>query len=74
MTISLASFPNLASAQNCEAIPVGPERTDCYIGLSRIDRGQSSLAAGKARVKSDAARYWQATGTNRSKHRLLPRQ
>lgn len=58
----LASFPDLAGAQNCEAIPAGPARTDCYIGLSRIYQGQSGVAAGGARVQSDAARYQQVTG------------
>lgn len=46
----LASLPDLASAQvNCEAIPKGPERTDCYLGLSQFHRGQSDLAAERAR-------------------------
>jgi hypothetical protein len=34
----------------------GTDRTDCYIGLSRICRGQSDAAAGNAHVQSDAAR------------------
>jgi hypothetical protein len=33
VAISLASVSNVASAQNCEAMPAGPARTDCYIGL-----------------------------------------
>jgi hypothetical protein len=70
----LASFPGAASAlEKCEALPAGPERTDCFTGLSRIYRGQSDIAAGKARVQSDAARYRQVTGTGgrskASKHR-----
>lgn len=60
----LARFPDLASAQdNCQALPAGPARTDCFIALSRIHGAQSDLAAGKARVQSDAARYRQVTGT-----------
>jgi hypothetical protein len=65
----LAGFPNVASAQvNCNAVPAGPARTDCFIGQSRISQGQSDIAAGKARVQTDAARYEQVTGTrSRSK-------
>jgi hypothetical protein len=59
----LARFPDLASAQqNCQAISAGPARTDCYTALSRLHGAQSDLAAGKARVQSDAARYRQVTG------------
>ena len=65
----LASFPGVASAQvDCNAVPAGPARTDCYIGQSRISQGQSDVAAGKARVQTDAAQYQQVTGTrSRSK-------
>jgi hypothetical protein len=63
LTILLASFPAAAIAQNCDAMPAGPARTDCYIGLGRLYQGQSDIAAGKARVQSDAARYRQITGT-----------
>jgi len=73
VAISLASVSSVASAQNCDAIPAGPARTDCYIGLSRIYQGQSDVAAGNARVQSDAARLRQVTGTasrpKASKHR-----
>jgi hypothetical protein len=45
----LAGLPRVASAQvNCEAIPHGPARTDCYLGLSQFYRGQSGLAAARA--------------------------
>ena len=30
VAILLASFPNIANAQNSEAVPAGPARTDCY--------------------------------------------
>jgi hypothetical protein len=61
--ILLASFPGVVIAEvDCDAVPTGPARTDCYIGLSRIYRGQSDVAAGSARVQSDAARYQQVTG------------
>jgi hypothetical protein len=71
LAILLPSFPCVANAQvDCNAVPAGPVRTDCYIGLSRIYQGQSDVAAGKARVQSDVAHYRQVTGTRRSKHKL----
>jgi hypothetical protein len=36
------------SQVNCETVPAGPARTDCYIGLSRINRQKSEIAAGVA--------------------------
>ena len=64
VTTLLVSVPGIVSAQiTCDAKPVGPERTDCYIGLSRIYQGQSELAAGKARVQSDTASYRATTGS-----------
>ena len=61
----LACLPGVASAQpNCQAIPQGPARTDCYLGLSRYYRGQSDLAASRARAQSDAAWYRAITGTD----------
>jgi hypothetical protein len=54
----LAGYPGVTSAQvNCEAIPYGPARTDCYLGISQFYRGQSDLAAARARAQSDAAWY-----------------
>lgn len=72
--ILLASFPGVVSAQvDCDTVPHGPARTDCYVGLSRVYRGQSDVAAGNAHVQSDAARLQQVTGTRNhskaSKHR-----
>jgi len=73
VAVLLAGVSNVASAQNCEAIPAGLARTDCYIGLGRIYQGQSDAAADKARAQSDAARLRQLTGTESrpkaSKHR-----
>jgi hypothetical protein len=74
VAILLASFPGVVSAQvDCNAVPAGPARTDCYIGLSQVYRGQSDVAAGNARVQSDAARLQQVTGSRSrskaSKHR-----
>ena len=70
IAILLASFPGVVSAQvDCGAVPAGPARTDCYVGLSRVFRGQSDVAAGSARVQSDAARQQQVTG---KRSRLKP--
>jgi hypothetical protein len=70
VAILLASFPGVVSAQvNCAAIPWGPTRTDCYLGLSQFYRAQSDLAAARARVQSDAAWYRAITGTDPPKHR-----
>jgi len=63
VAIPLASFPGVVSAQvDCAAVPAGPARTDCYVGLSRVFRGQSDVGASSARVQSDAARQQQVTG------------
>ena len=53
----------------CDAIPHGSARTDCYLGLSQFYRAQSDLAAARARVQSDAARYRAITGTDPPKPR-----
>ena len=66
----LSSFPGVASAQaNCEGVPRGPARTDCYLALSQFYREQSDLAAARARVQSDAAWYRAITGTDPPKHK-----
>jgi hypothetical protein len=65
----LASFPGVVCAQvDCGAISNGPARTDCYLGLSQFYRGQSDLAAARARAQSDAAWYRAITGTDPPKH------
>jgi hypothetical protein len=75
VAILLASFPAVASAQvNCEAIPHGPARTDCYLGLSQFYQGQSDLAAARARAQSDAAWYRAATGKDPLKHKTHRRR
>ncbi len=67
MCLAAATFavapPRAATAQvNCVAIPAGPARTDRYIGLSRINRGNAEIAGSKARVETDAATLRQVTG------------
>jgi hypothetical protein len=75
IAVLLASFPAVASAQpNCEAIPRGAERTDCYLALSQFYRAQSDLAAAKARAQSDAAWYRRITGTDPPKHKTHRRK
>jgi hypothetical protein len=70
VAILLVASPAAADAQpNCEAIPRGPARTDCYLGLSQFYRGQSDLAATRARVQSDAAWYRAITGTDPPKYK-----
>jgi hypothetical protein len=70
VAILLASSSGVAAAQvDCEAMPKGPARTDCYLGLSQFYRGQSDLAAARARVHSDGAWYRAITGTDPPKHK-----
>ena len=65
---TLVGVPNDVSAQvNCETIPAGPARTDCYIGLSRIGQQKSQIAAGAARQLSNSAKLREATGATRKK-------
>ena len=71
LAMLLGAVPGVVCTQtvNCDAIPKGPDRTDCYIGLSRSYQAQSDLAAARARVQSDAARYRQITGEDLPTHR-----
>src|SRR5262249_353892 len=55
-----------AADVNCDSLPVGPSRTDCYIGLSRISRQKGEIAAGVAQQIKDSARYRQVTGQRRN--------
>ena len=62
----------LAIAQvNCETFPAGPARTDCYIGLSRIDRQKSEIFAGVAQQQAETAIYRKVTG-KRKRRRAVP--
>jgi len=71
VVVILLANSGVASAQvNCDAIPHGPARTDCYLALSQFYRGQSDLAAARARAQSDAAWYRAITGIDPPKHRL----
>jgi len=64
----VAGWPGSVTAQiNCETIPAGPDQTDCYIGLGRINREKAAIAAGVARQQSDVAIYRSITGTSTNK-------
>jgi hypothetical protein len=70
VTVLLVAPPAVADTRpNCEAIPRGPARTDCYLGLSQFYRAQSDLAADRALAQSDAAWHRAITGTDPPKHR-----
>lgn len=59
----LANCPGFAgAATHCDTMPKGPERTDCYLALSRSYQAQSDLAAARARAQADAAWYRAITG------------
>lgn len=45
---------------NC-ATMVGPARTDCYIGLARINQQRAGIAAGVAQRQTDAANLYKVT-------------
>jgi hypothetical protein len=51
----LASLPDLASASELRGDPEGPERTDCYRGLSQFHRGHRTLPP-KERARSQRRR------------------
>jgi hypothetical protein len=70
-----AASLGLAIAQvNCETFPAGPTRTDCYIGLSRINRQKSEISAGVAQQQAATATYSKVTGKrpNKKRRRAVP--
>jgi hypothetical protein len=75
VAIALATCPGIASAgTNCDAMPKGPERTDCYLALSRSYQAQSDLAAAKARAQADAAWYRAITGEDPPREKMRRRR
>ena len=57
--------PHAAMGQgDCEAIPAGRSRTDCFIGRARILNQRSTIAEDKARLEGRGARLQAATGTS----------
>ena len=70
LLIVVAGVAGFATAQvNCETVPPGAARTDCYIGLSRINRQRSEISAGVARQQGDTAIYRNVTGQRPQKKR-----
>ena len=70
-----ASSLGFAMAQvNCETLPAGQARTDCYIGLSRINRQKSEISGGVAQQQAETAVYRKLTGKrpNKKRRRLVP--
>jgi hypothetical protein len=71
----VAMWPSVACAQpvgatvlaqvNCDSLPAGPQRTDCYIGLGMMYRRKSEIEAGVAQQTRDIARYHRVTGQHR---------
>jgi hypothetical protein len=58
----MAGSLSLAMGQvNCDTFPAGPARTDCYIGLSRINRQKSEISAGVAQEQAETATYRNVT-------------
>jgi hypothetical protein len=65
-----ASPLGLAMAQvNCETLPTGPRWTDCYIGLSHINRQKSEISAGVAQRQAGTAIYRKVTGKRSRRER-----
>jgi hypothetical protein len=74
--ILAAGSLGLALAQvSCETLPAGPARTDCYIGLSRINRQKSEISAGVAQQQAETAIYRKVTGKlpNKKRRRAVSR-
>jgi hypothetical protein len=75
-TLLAAASLGLALAQvSCETLPAGPARTDCYIGLSRINRQKSEISAGVAQQQAETAIYRKVTGKlpNKKRRRAVSR-
>jgi hypothetical protein len=70
----LASLGLAVAQVNCEMFPAGPARTDCYIGLSRINRQKSEISAGVAQQQAEKAIYRKVTGkrANNKRRRTVP--
>jgi hypothetical protein len=56
--------PSVAAAQACEALPAGPEQTECFVGRARVAGAKSAAAAAAARQAGDAAILVNKTGTS----------
>jgi hypothetical protein len=64
----ISALASAAAAQvNCETIPAGPARTDCYIGLARIGGGNAAIAGTKSQLATDKSILRQTTGQGAKK-------
>jgi hypothetical protein len=66
---SKKSHHALTAQVDCDKLPAGPTRTDCYIGLAMIYRQQFEIAASVARRQRDIARHRRVTGDRSIKRR-----
>ncbi len=65
-----AGATGVATAQvDCDTM-VGPARSDCFIGVARLNRQKFEVAAGVARQRTDAAVLRQVTRTRPKTTRL----
>jgi hypothetical protein len=63
MLAASAGLSSFATAQpDCATVPPGPARTDCYIGLSRINRQKSEISTSVAERQTDNAIFRKVTG------------
>ncbi len=53
--VALSSDLSMAD-HDCEAMPAGPARTDCFIMRARVHGLRANIAADKARRESNAAK------------------
>jgi hypothetical protein len=60
--IVCAQTDSIVATVNCEAIPAGPARTDCYITQSRLGGAKAAVAGSSARVEADRATLQKVTG------------
>jgi len=56
---------------DCEVMPAGRDRTDCFIGRARILDQRSMIARDKARLQSDRARLQGIAGASGSSAAVL---
>jgi hypothetical protein len=67
---AVAACPAVALAQvNCEAMAPGPARTDCYIGLGRINQTRATMATDAAQRSGAPATLRKYTGGSAHKPR-----
>jgi hypothetical protein len=56
-SVTVLSLIDLAKAnENCEAMPAGPDRTNCFIQRARLESLKSTIAGDRARQVGSAAK------------------